>query len=64
MGERFGMVKVYFLLIACLILPHLIMPGVTLAETNDEVLERLEELSDITHKQEKEIKRLEKELDE
>ena len=64
MGERFGMVKGPFTLIACLLLSHLMMPGIALAETNDEVLERLEELSNVTKKQEKEIERLEKELKE
>ncbi len=62
MGERFGMVKGFFLLIACLMLSHLTMPGVALAETNDEILERLEELGNVTRQQEKEIERLEKEL--
>jgi phosphate-selective porin len=64
MGKRFGMVKGSFLLIACLMLSHLTMPDVALAETNDEILERLEELGNVTRQQEKEIERLEKELQE
>ena len=46
------------------ILSHLVIPAVVLAETNDEILEKLEELSDVTQKQEKEIERLKKELQE
>ena len=64
MEKKFGIVKGFFLLIACLFMSHLAVPCVALSETNDEVLERLEELSDITQKQEQEIKRLEKELNE
>lgn len=64
MGKRFVVTEGFFLLIAFLMLSHLIMPAVALAETDDEILERLEELSNITRKQEREIERLEKELKE
>jgi phosphate-selective porin len=64
MGERFVAAKGFFLLIAFLMLSHLIIPAVAPAETNDEILEKLEELGNITRKQEREIERLEKELKE
>ena len=64
MGKRFGAARGFFLLIAFLMSSHLTMPGLALAETNDEILERLEELNDITQEQQKEIERLKKELKE
>lgn len=64
MGNRFGMVKGFFLLFACLMLCHLIIPPVAPAETNDEILEKLEELSNTTQEQKREIERLKKELKE
>ena len=64
MGKRFMVAKGFFLLISTLMLSHLIMPAIALAETNDEILERLEELRNTTLEQEREIKRLEKELKE
>ncbi len=64
MEKRFGMVKGFFLLTAVLMLSHPIIPAVALAETNDEILERLDQLSNTTQEQEKEIERLKKELKE
>jgi phosphate-selective porin len=62
MGKKFGMVEGLLLLIAFLMWFQAALPGVALAETSDEILERLEELGNITRKQEKEIERLENEL--
>jgi hypothetical protein len=64
MGKRLVAAKSFLIIAAFLMLSYLMIPAIALAETNDEILERLEELSDITQKQEREIERLEKELKE